>query len=142
MNRIIKFRAWNGKYMIDTSYGDWIAFDGVPYTQASQRFDTPNIEIQKVKDYILMQFTGLKDKNGIEIYEGDICLKYHNKELYGDREPTKGVIEWVSFRGRYTHKSIEKYPSYCEIHENLKYPEYERSLFEVIGNIYQNPELL
>jgi len=90
------------------------------------------------KDAVWMQFTGLHDLNGVEIYEGDICLKHWDKSVYGDREPVKGVIKWVSFGGRYTHESFGEHPYYCELYENLTNPEYPRSLFEVIGNIYKS----
>jgi hypothetical protein len=68
--REIKFRAWNGQYMINMEYGDWISFSGIPYTEASRKYDTPNIEIELAKNYVLMQFTGLYDVKKKEIYRG------------------------------------------------------------------------
>jgi uncharacterized phage protein (TIGR01671 family) len=99
--------------------------------------------------YKLMQFTGLKDKNGKEIYEGDI-LKLHcssNKE-----HVVTATIEWlgVSFFPRiHNTKVFGGHPrrevpmwemhSWCGTHDCLTgWPE----KLEVIGNIYENPELL
>lgn len=75
---------------------------------------------------VLMQFTGLKDRTGREIYEGDI-LK------------TSGVdnvkVVWNNDDGRWDCKYI-KYGDRCELNSSVKYTS------EVIGNIYENSELL
>ena len=67
--------------------------------------------------YKLMQFIGLKDKNGKEVYEGDICKKVlpYNRDFEIDNTPFQwhSLIEFGSLEG-----------------------------LEIIGNIYENPELL
>lgn len=126
--REIKFRAWNGKHMIDASYGDWVSFDGIAWTQASIGYDTPNTEIEKAKDYILMQFTGLLDKNGKEIYEGDIITDTANK--INSREWNAEVV-W---------SDIGFSLSECHPTERSLWELAERGRLEVIGNIYENPE--
>jgi uncharacterized phage protein (TIGR01671 family) len=85
---------------------------------------------------ILMQYTGLKDTKGKEIYEGDIVLQ---------NSGSKAVIEWSSMASqwwmRYTktasfrkdYKSLE--PDYGDGQNYCQY-------IEVIGNIHENPELL
>jgi uncharacterized phage protein (TIGR01671 family) len=75
----------------------------------------------------IMQYTGLKDKNGKEIYEGDI-VKYPNIQAFGDN--------WkVEFdRGSFTVK--EKTARIC-----IRELAFKQNL-EVVGNIYENPELL
>lgn len=149
--RDIKFRAWDKREGLHKmmylngflKYGPgWI--DGVGYKFIELDFIPDGFSRFSYDEIELMQFTGLKDKNGKEIYEGDICLKYWSKDVYGDREASIGVIKWVNFGARFTHESngLKGHKYYCELHENLTNPEYERSFFEVIGNIYENPELI
>ncbi len=75
----------------------------------------------------LMQFTGLKDKNGKEIYEGDIL-----------KESEHGIFEvvwdlkWAKFKLDHTR-----------VGSTIQYPEWNRGIrMEIIGNIYENPDLL
>ena len=70
--RIIKFRAWNGEKMFDVSAID---FAGYKILDNETRLDEWS---RWKKDCVLMQFTGLLDKNGKEIYEGDICKEQFN----------------------------------------------------------------
>ena len=87
--------------------------------------------------FILMQFTGLKDKNGIEIYEGDIVACDDGGEYFTyeghDEYPEKYPIAWN-----------EEGACFClEGKEDLEFsPFYGYCTFEILGNIYQNPELL
>lgn len=84
-------------------------------------------------DHILMQYTGLKDKNGIEIYEGDILVCHHK---------TKGNVFFHD--GSYRLSSdqcelnVEDIHSYDDLNQYL----IEDNNLVIIGNIYENHELL
>ena len=78
----------------------------------------------------VMQFTGLLDKNGKEIYEGDI-FQFH----YNDGPGGRGVVFW--------HDEMAAYMWHPADHDesmSTLMPEYQ--VMEVIGNIYETPELI
>src|SRR5699024_3979384 len=122
----IKFRAWkhtgtpemfNDVQVIDFKSG--IAHLGYSLSSSTERTDR-----ERLDNLILMQYAGLKDNNGTEIYEGDIIWDAH-AEIHGKVTFDEGTfcVEWD------TH--IE--------HFNEVVSDYYA---EVIGNIYENPELL
>jgi uncharacterized phage protein (TIGR01671 family) len=100
--------------------------DGSVYDAPSVSFDTPNTEIEISSDLEIMQFTGLLDRNGVEIYESDV-VKDHNGV---------GFVEWsnMAYRVNYKNGAAKWFYDYT-----LK-GEFES--IEVIGNIHQNKELL
>jgi uncharacterized phage protein (TIGR01671 family) len=89
--------------------------------------------------YIPMQYTGLKDKNGKEIYEGDIIEYACDKD-----ENTRRKRQVVGFEyGCFTLKEDENWALMFGLHDHLDCDgNWSDEHFEVIGNIYENKELL
>ena len=116
--REIKFRFWDieSPYMYEWEeiQQEW---ESDVYQDAYFRQD----------HYIAMQYTGLKDKNGKEIYEGDILFWVQFKAKY--------KCEWDNSLLRFSIKGKCK-------DDDTSLTFYNRKEFEVIGNIYENPELL
>ena len=88
-------------------------------------FDENNILYKK--DLKIMQYTGLKDKNNKEIYEGDILLDRNNKKPY------KVIFKNGSFRAEF-EGDFEEY--------SFDLIDVVAQGCEIIGNIYENPELI
>ena len=95
----------------------------------------------------LMQYTGLKDKNDVEIYEGDVLIALEPDEdsCMGREFEYKGVISYGNTL-KISHYTPEYPTSFCLISKSF-YKEQSllwdrRWIYEVIGNIYENPELL
>jgi len=86
------------------------------------------------KECIIMRYTERKDKNGKEIYEGDI-VKVKN---IASEEEAIGFIQFNSRRGYY-EIVFDNSPAGTEVFENYTFSSWE---IEVIGNIYENPNLL
>ena len=142
MSKNIKYRAWdsedkkflnNDKYVIGRFRENTIAF--TIYIDNKTILGYPSIE--REKDIILMQFTGLTDRNGVDVFEGDI-IKYTDDDSMNYNRLC--VIEW------------HKYGIYCLVKRFLKerdgFGSYQFNYLnnadeiEVIGNIYQNKEFL
>lgn len=125
--REIKFRCWCDNQMQKVSSIDF-------QHKKIKLFASDTIDSH---EGVLMQYTGLKDKNGKEIYEGDIIDIHQtvNGENVFIIEITNTGLVIPSYR---FNRNI-KYQ--YNVRELLEVNEYEKEI-EVIGNIYENPELL
>ena len=112
--REIKFQCWNGEAMVSPDYVDR---DGFAHWKENS-IPTNSNE--------LMQYTGLNDKNGNEIYEGDILLC----------DGAKRIVEWDTYRWIVAHFDHSRKKCIAKFHPDKWHK------FEVIGNNYENPGLL
>lgn len=129
--REIKFRAWLKleEILIEDVVEISFTYEGSPHVI---RYEKNNTEFPEVRepDFIPMQFTGLKDKNGKEIYEGDIL----KKESVGHFFEVRFGVDDQGFFGYFGHSYGTK--------SNTIFSYSGNPSFEIIGNIYQNPELI
>lgn len=143
MSREMKFRIWHNpseKFVKEMQFKDprfgWVnegylgidADGDLSYNDHGNGMYKISWEYpESLEDYIIQQYTGLKDMNGVEVYEGDI-LRCPKSWMYDEMN---GVIEW------YKNK-------YCFINKEYDirwvYADYES--LEVIGNIFENKELI
>ena len=143
--REIKFRAWDIAYKLYriVDGNNLFIADNEIYDYDCSR--SPEMKYV-TKDYILEQFTGLNDKNGVEIYEGDIvAIKVYdeNKRLVGPIERRNGGAYWIKHQ-----EACDKYlhQIHCEVCETTSSVSlldfFDSYQLNVIGNIHENPELL
>lgn len=134
--REIKFRAWHKheERMLKWNKELKGVIAGGVKTISSFNTDNGWMDTYSYKEVELMQYTGLKDKNGKEIYEGDVVQ-------FDDYDITFGLIKWNEKHGRFEVEEYEPYTStYFETEQFEEWTTIEH--FEIIGNAYENPELL
>ncbi|RLA39225.1 MAG: hypothetical protein DRR06_19485 [Gammaproteobacteria bacterium] len=127
MSRDIKFKAWDAERGEMFTSSKWVEFlvnkDGAIRAQNYNRKGN-------VQQLPVMQYTGLKDKDGIEIYEGDIIQT---------KADGKVAIEWSKRAAKFGIHVLRDYTYSREKKPKLRAIPHSCT---VIGNIYQNPKLL
>lgn len=125
MSREIKYRAClkEEKKMVIVETIDF-SEKSIQYLEKNEIIDAYLLRTTFLEDIELMQYTGIKDKNGVEIYEGDIIICKYDPEIMME-------VKWVDEGFR----TLGKY-------NGDNYVGYVKNSAEVFGNIYENPELL
>lgn len=127
--REIKFRVWDNKKWVNHCLVGW---GNIPAFYVDDDFNIISLPEAKTQ-----QFTGLYDINGKEIYEGDV-LSGHYFGFNGDQTDNEffaGLVmksEWATF-------GIQTENGWLEF---LETSHFDEPCLEVVGNIYENPELL
>jgi len=128
----IEFRGWDKKYkvMFGGEYYNpdeyFFEFDGLGNIKAEAFDAKEGDDIVRNVDCILMQYTGLKDKKGVEIYEcdvikfgGEVCFVVFENGRFLLKGDTRSYAMWSHINDKKVNNGIE-----------------------IIGNIYENPELI
>lgn len=147
---IPRYRAW------DKEFKEMVQVDALVFEEQiiKATYKNGNVVKEDLKNYVLMQSTGLKDKNGKEIYEGDI-LKFNDEwDEYCYEGYVDGVFEGVNYveiekettcfgfgKTRIPESSLfnlvnDEHLTFKELITDTSFE------FEIIGNIHTNPELV
>ena len=128
--RAIKFRAWDKKEKEMISHNRLFRLDTsneLPFLPLLEKFKD---------EYEVMEHTGLTDKNGKEIYEGDICFIqiYGNFGEPSDKESFNVQVKWEGNAFHLVDADGDTWTEWATY--------YKGEDVEIIGNIHENPELL
>ena len=139
-----KFRTW------DKIYNEWvdnndivINQEGLLFIRYENQVEFQPMSLTKSANYEIVFFTGLKDKNGKEIYEGDILT------WFADGINKKAIVIWkdCGWCAKRIDKKLNKFEKFYQFSHFIPVEinkEGKKDLFdgEVIGNKFENPELL
>ena len=137
--RVLKFRAWN------TDMNEMVHFSGIQFDPNSPK-EIPHIidqnnDVYYMDEIELMQFTGITDKNGKEIFEGDKVSLFCDGNIYRkwkDKEVVFvdgafGFFWKISILSVHSKKTQERFQPFCNI-------DWDIMEVEVVGNIYEGEE--
>lgn len=116
----IELETWYDKFLLEKQ-GDHLGSGGIWIGEGADYYAVDNLTV--------MQFTGLTDKNGVELYEDDIVNGAHFNGSYAYGK----IVFWC---GEWTIEPIPNIEGTASLYESLKYG------IEKIGTIHENPELL
>lgn len=137
MNREIKFRAWDGESFW-SSDSFFVSGEGAAYWYGAV---DDHFELQRKPNLVISQSTGLKDKNGKEIYEGDVVRALRVKYGRG-RRALSNIVGHDEMNLECVFD--EERAAFMFRHNAMKWSALFglEDTYEVIGNIYENPDLL
>lgn len=135
--RDIKFRIWDGVK------NEWLASsnkDALPYYGFALVGEVMTVQSPPVwsldEGNVVEQFTGLKDKNGVGVYEGDIIIQ---KSLGSNKSECRGKITYKEDHAAFMFEVYERGKPVMWLFLSEFNPE---KTCEVIGNIHEDPELV
>lgn len=125
--REIKFRAWD--------YGKMVHSDGFKDDRNYSEYDHLRFFFETIRgDALVMQYTGLKDKNGKECYFNDLVIIGTSAAVWQVCQDDFGIPSFVAVNAFGLMQTFEEY--------FIQDINRKRTDFEVIGNIHKNPELV
>lgn len=129
---MIKVRVWDKetKKMFVATELQLDIYDAKVSFVASEDLEENRTEFYDMDKIEIMQYVGSKDRNGREIYEGDIVRHHHNKNK------TDYVVEWSDASFGFIAAPIKENPGRPHLNQATMLS------YEIVGNIYENPELL
>lgn len=145
--RDIKFRAWDKETnsmhdVTEISFNEDGSIDGTLKSITGRFYFNERVHVRGfnyewIDDVILMQYTGLHDKNGKEIYEGDV-LEFEDKSGKASVAYNQNKAQYQLSKLKHKSSNIIIKNAQIDLNTNC----ISEDELKVIGNIYENPELL